>query len=351
MHAKGAVTAVPATSDLSTLSAKDLVMRHAPAIHRLAGTRPSRLRRVAGALGALAFLGVAGLAFSVAPALAEDCPNAALRAENNSTRLPECRAYEMVTPLYKEGFSVAPQTFSDDGAVAYDSIGNFAGSALGPAGNEYLATRSSTGWATTSLDPPAATYATTILAFTEGLSSDLRSSLWISQRGEPPADDGRFYYRRGPDGSMTRVGRGAIPGVINEGAYTQETSADLSHVVFAHGSTGNGRPDLAALYEYVGTGNEGPPRSVSVDNTGATMPGEACPEGVLGGRVIPGMSADGRVIVLRGYDRVAVWVRRGRERLTTTLRRAPWTVPQAVPFGDAQLKPLRGGETLAWRLA
>jgi hypothetical protein len=35
------------------------------------------------------------------------------------------------------------------------------------------------------------------------------------------------------------------------------------------------------------------------------------------------VSADGRVVVLRSYDRVAVWVRRGRERLTTTLRRAP----------------------------
>ena len=27
-----------------------------------------------------------------------------------------------------------------------------------------------------------------------------------------------------------------------------------------------------------------------------------------------------------------------------------WTLPEAVPFGDAQLKPLRGGDTLAWRL-
>ena len=34
-----------------------------------------------------------------------------------------------------------------------------------------------------------------------------------------------------------------------------------------------------------------------------------------------------------------------------TLRREPWRVPEAVPFGDAQLKPLRGGETLNWRLA
>ena len=34
-----------------------------------------------------------------------------------------------------------------------------------------------------------------------------------------------------------------------------------------------------------------------------------------------------------------------------TLKRQPWTLPELVPFGDAQLKPLRGGETLAWQLA
>ncbi len=33
-----------------------------------------------------------------------------------------------------------------------------------------------------------------------------------------------------------------------------------------------------------------------------------------------------------------------------TLRREPWLVPETLPFGDAQLKPLRGGETLPWRL-
>ena len=34
---------------------------------------------------------------------------------------------------------------------------------------------------------------------------------------------------------------------------------------------------------------------------------------------------------------------------TVTIKREPFTLPEAVPFGDAQLKPLRGGETLAWR--
>ena len=33
-----------------------------------------------------------------------------------------------------------------------------------------------------------------------------------------------------------------------------------------------------------------------------------------------------------------------------TLSKQAWTLPESVPFGDAQLKPLRGGETLAWRL-
>jgi dihydroorotase len=35
---------------------------------------------------------------------------------------------------------------------------------------------------------------------------------------------------------------------------------------------------------------------------------------------------------------------------TVTLKREAWTLPEVLPFGDAQLKPLRGGETLAWRL-
>jgi dihydroorotase len=39
-----------------------------------------------------------------------------------------------------------------------------------------------------------------------------------------------------------------------------------------------------------------------------------------------------------------------RNRGTVTLRREPWTLPEALPFGDATLKPLRGGETLTWRL-
>jgi dihydroorotase len=37
-------------------------------------------------------------------------------------------------------------------------------------------------------------------------------------------------------------------------------------------------------------------------------------------------------------------------RGTLTLRKRPWQVPEELPFGEATLKPLRGGETLAWSL-
>jgi dihydroorotase len=34
---------------------------------------------------------------------------------------------------------------------------------------------------------------------------------------------------------------------------------------------------------------------------------------------------------------------------TVTLERQPWQAPESFPFGEAQLKPLRAGETLSWR--
>jgi dihydroorotase len=40
---------------------------------------------------------------------------------------------------------------------------------------------------------------------------------------------------------------------------------------------------------------------------------------------------------------------RNREKIT--LRREAWTPPESFAFGEARLKPLRGGESLGWRLA
>ncbi len=39
-----------------------------------------------------------------------------------------------------------------------------------------------------------------------------------------------------------------------------------------------------------------------------------------------------------------------RNTSTITLRKKSWTLPETLPFGEATLKPLRGGEALAWRM-
>jgi dihydroorotase len=39
-----------------------------------------------------------------------------------------------------------------------------------------------------------------------------------------------------------------------------------------------------------------------------------------------------------------------RNQGSITLRKESWTLPEALPFGEALLKPLRGGEAMAWRL-
>jgi dihydroorotase len=39
-----------------------------------------------------------------------------------------------------------------------------------------------------------------------------------------------------------------------------------------------------------------------------------------------------------------------RNKGSITLRREPWTLPETLAFGDATIKPLRGGEILEWKL-
>ncbi len=272
-------------------------MRHTPATHRVPRPGPSRLLRLAGTLATLACVSVAGLGLSAASALAEDCPNAALRAGNDSTRLPECRAYEMVTPLYKEGFPAEPEAFTDQDVVAYKSIGSFAGNTSGKAGNRYHATRSADGWTTTPLSAPEDTYRR---EETVAQSADLRSSLWLMFRRDEPTENvvPTVFYLRGPDGAFTAIGNGALEG---HSPTLVGVSSDLSHVIVSHG--GSGSVNVSALYELT----PGSQRPVNVDNTGALTSGETCPAST---------SADGRVIAFSsncpiGSGPRALWARVG----------------------------------------
>jgi hypothetical protein len=89
---------------------------------------------------------------------AEACPNEARRAEQHSTALPECRGYEMVSPLDKNGadvlrtterFRVAP----DGGAVGWAALAGFADTQGVAVAADYMSERTGTGWLTHALTP------------------------------------------------------------------------------------------------------------------------------------------------------------------------------------------------------
>jgi hypothetical protein len=233
-----------------------------PATNDAGGSGGSRrrllARRAASALTALAAIATTALSLTAAPALADDCPNAVLRAQNNSTELPDCRAYEQVTPVFKEALPPAPAGVADGGRLVYVSSGNFAGNGNGtgavPGGNLYLGTRTGSGWSTKALSPPSPDYQTeTFSALPQGYSSDLRSTLWAVRRGGEPDTVLDLYLRR--DDAFARIGPlGRANSVL--------TSDDLSHAAFLGVQSG--------VYEYVGDGSGGS-RTVSVDNAGQSL--------------------------------------------------------------------------------
>jgi hypothetical protein len=262
--------------------------------------------RAGTALAVLMAATVVTLGATTSPAMADDCPNAAARAQNNSTNLPDCRAYELVTPPFKEGFGAIGPIFSNSGGVTFGSPGNFAGNGLGSILNRYVANRTPTGWVTISHNPSGPSYAGA--TGSDAVSADLRTSLWQMRRPDETATINDFYLRA-PDGAFTRIGPsrnpatlppstpaagGELPGVNVAGA-----SADLSHFIFGlraadaypDGSTGS------SLYEYPGD-VPGVPRLVGVDNHGDLISNCAIDAGAGGWTRSHAISTDGRVIFM-----------------------------------------------------
>jgi hypothetical protein len=269
------------------------------------------------------------LTFAAAPAHAVACDHAAIRAQNNSTGLPDCRVYELVTNPFKEGFAPNSVQYSDGDAVTYRSSGTFAGSQDGGLFNQYVATRSATGWQTTAPGPPLAAsslvrqaFALGAVAAAEDMARDLRSSVWLMRRADESTDIQDFYLR-GVDGSFTRIGPGPNPALLPEGSsgtgltglypVVQGSSADLSHVIFnlpvgaRYPGDSAGPGTSYSLYEYVGTGNDRP-RLVGVDNSGQQVSqGDTCAGSATS--LYHAISTDGRVIFFSPGCGGTVWAR------------------------------------------
>jgi WD40-like Beta Propeller Repeat len=136
-----------------------------PAVVDMGGPRLLRSRqvRVDSAFFAVVALAVACVwcvSLSASLAAATVCPNAEYRS-GPSERLPDCRAYEQVSPVEKSGYDavpVGPTTFPAQAAVSGDSMafmsmGAFAGATASEIPNAYVSTRGAKGWQPVSLGP------------------------------------------------------------------------------------------------------------------------------------------------------------------------------------------------------
>ncbi len=218
---------------------------------------------------ATAALLLAGLALALPPrsaAAAGVCPNAEFRT-GPSAALPDCRAYELVTPVDKNGGTVV------DGALSMVPAGEgltllsfetlLPGTGDNLSDTFYFTGRTPAGWTTTPEMPPASEYLTPItgtqaLTFDDldGVSLDGGGTLWqLRRHGQPVGEEG-LYLEPAPGAALVEVGPFQQP------AYY---SGDLRYIFFEDAT------------EYIGAANSAP-ISFALDESGNPLSG--C---VLGG--------------------------------------------------------------------
>ena len=146
------------------------------------------------------------LTFTTYPSFspAGGCANEALR-EGASRLLPDCRAYELVSPIDKNGGDIvaAQSTLADSGgfvqstpegeAITYTSLASFGGQPNAFRFNQYLARRGGEGWSSEGIHPPAngkslaeqQGFYREFMAFTPDLCS-----AWLVDYQDPPLVEG-----------------------------------------------------------------------------------------------------------------------------------------------------------------
>jgi hypothetical protein len=242
----------------------------------------------------------------------QSCPgNEQARAENSSLALPECRAYEMVSPPNKQGYAAEYKGNYKDDTVLYASrAGNIANSGYGElANNRYTTVRTPNGWETVpNLNGPSGSVFDGPEGFLQEsygyagptvFSEDLRSSIWYALPGGKTPKE-KYPYLRNPDGSFTRIGTAPFDRRSSlEPQHTVGASADLSHLVL-NGLGTFGTLFGPGVYEYVGVGG-GEPRRVDLDNAGDPISTCANAEAFGSYSTATGtsVSRDGRVITFK----------------------------------------------------
>ena len=178
------------------------------------------------------------------------CPNDALRT-GLSAALPDCRAYELVSPPETGGRPLSdpengnagdkfgtPTASPNGGSVAFLTDGGVipgTDGAGGFNGTTYVSTRTAGGWQTESVGPSGTQSSNPLPG---GMSPDLGFAVTTATEvGSLPISGKETRYVRHPDGSFHLLGEGSLG--IEPTAAARFVAADGSHIIFMTGSPAN----------------------------------------------------------------------------------------------------------------
>ncbi|HEV7493192.1 hypothetical protein [Baekduia sp.] len=183
--------------------------------------------------------------FTTGPAAAADtCPNAAIRAAQgvSATELPDCMALEQVSPSRKgQQWARSPSVSIDGSHVLFSSIATLgdAPTHLSAFGDDYVATRGTSGWATSSTTPPPSI--TTIVGGAIAYTPDFTSWFHLAGTPDQEAAHERAAFRGGIGGVFAPLSPLLTPLSGVGGASFASASGDHSHLYVFGGEEGSDR--------------------------------------------------------------------------------------------------------------
>jgi hypothetical protein len=208
-------------------------------------------------IAVFAIVGVgAAPALGAGDANTAECPFAESSPGFRSS-LPDCRAYELVSPPYADGtiaagiYNFGPPTSPDGEQLLAISFGAFAGTeeleqSQTEYGADYQFSRTPEGWAAEAQDPPASSYPWRLLEQHGVSPSYLGRSVWMvegpAQAGEEPVSrswadkTNSLFVIREPIGEGK--GRFAVLGPVVAPEHEQSFSSNLSVVEGVSGRIG-----------------------------------------------------------------------------------------------------------------